>query len=184
MAHPASTGTLGAAGAFKAGLALVRAGLAVGKVNAQQFAMGGLLPGPSHAQGGMPILNPMTGQVVAEVEGGEPLLSKATYVHNKPIVDALLDASQNRGGASIMADGGQVPSLGTSVTATGAVTATAPNATDPANNAEVLAMLQAVHGQLVALNANFPANIKGKWVYQDFEKFKGRIESDDAFSSI
>lgn len=66
-----------------------------------EFAIGGVLPGPSHSEGGMPILNPKTGQKVAEVEGGEPILSKATYRNNKPLVDALLHSSMHQGGRAI-----------------------------------------------------------------------------------
>ncbi len=78
----------------------------IGQIASQkppQFAKGGVLPGPSHAEGGMPIVNPSTGQKVAEVEGGEPILSKATYRNNKPLVDALLYSSMYQGGRKISA---------------------------------------------------------------------------------
>lgn len=57
--------------------------------------------GRSHAQGGNPVLDPITGQIIAELEEGEVLLSKATALNNAPIVDALLDSSMNNGGAAI-----------------------------------------------------------------------------------
>lgn len=65
------------------------------------YAKGGLLNGPLHSDGGMPIVNPRTGRKVAEVEGGEPILSRNTYANNRGLVDALLYTSMHRNGASI-----------------------------------------------------------------------------------
>lgn len=66
-----------------------------------KFAKGGLFDGPTHSQGGMPIINPRTGSKVAEIEGGEPILSRSTYRNNKPLVDALLYSSMYGGGQRI-----------------------------------------------------------------------------------
>ncbi|MFC4230583.1 hypothetical protein ACFOW1_01685 [Parasediminibacterium paludis] len=66
-----------------------------------QFAKGALLDGPSHSQGGMPIINPNTGSKVAEIEGGEAILSKATVRNNWPLVSSLLNASLYNNGAPI-----------------------------------------------------------------------------------
>lgn len=68
---------------------------------APQYARGGMLNGPLHSQGGMPVINPATGRKVAEVEGGEPILSRRTYANNRPLVDALLYSSMHRSGATI-----------------------------------------------------------------------------------
>ena len=59
-----------------------------------QFAHGGILPGPSHKEGGLPVINPRTGQAVAEVEGGELILSKKFVQSNPSLVPSLLHASK------------------------------------------------------------------------------------------
>lgn len=65
-------------------------------INSQkpQFAHGGILPGPSHREGGLPVINPRTGQAVAEVEGGELILSKKFVQSNPSLVPSLLHASK------------------------------------------------------------------------------------------
>jgi hypothetical protein len=63
------------------------------------FARGGVFDGPSHAEGGMPVYS--RGRKVAELEGGEPILSRNTYKNNRPIIDALLHSSMYRNGATI-----------------------------------------------------------------------------------
>lgn len=70
--HPASTGTLGAVGTAKAIFATLRAGVAIRRVQKQKFAYGGVLTGPSHAQGG--IKTPY-----GEFEGDEIILAKGVY---------------------------------------------------------------------------------------------------------
>jgi hypothetical protein len=67
-----------------------------------EFGIGGELTGPSHKNGGMPVINPRTGRKEAEVEGGEVILSRNTVQNNKPVVDALLYSSMNRNGATIL----------------------------------------------------------------------------------
>ena len=58
----------------------------------KKYAQGGMLPeGPSHANGGLKLVDPY-GMVYGEVEGGEPILSKDTYVNNRSLVDALLNS--------------------------------------------------------------------------------------------
>ncbi|GAA0883284.1 hypothetical protein GCM10009120_18810 [Sphingobacterium siyangense subsp. cladoniae] len=66
-----------------------------------QFAKGGFIPdGPTHAQGGLNIVD-RRNNLIANIEGGEPILSRDTYANNKDVVDALIYASQRRNGASI-----------------------------------------------------------------------------------
>ncbi|MGN6804051.1 MAG: hypothetical protein ACTHJN_19285 [Ginsengibacter sp.] len=67
---------------------------------APQYAKGGLIDGPSHQQGGMAVVK--NGQKVAEIEGGEPILSRATYKNNKEIVNQLLYSSMYGNGAPII----------------------------------------------------------------------------------
>ena len=66
-----------------------------------KLAKGGALSGPSHSFGGMPIIDPISGRAVAEVEGGEYVLSRATVANNKTLADMLLNASMNQGGQRV-----------------------------------------------------------------------------------
>lgn len=69
---------------------------------APQFAKGGIIPnGPSHASGGIKLVDSISGSIVGEMEGGEPIISKNTYANNKELVDTLLYSGQRRNGASI-----------------------------------------------------------------------------------
>lgn len=67
-----------------------------------QYAKGGFIPnGPSHEHGGIDLWDRRRQQVIGNIEGGEPILSKETYANNKQVIDELLYASQRRAGASI-----------------------------------------------------------------------------------
>lgn len=117
-ANPANAVTGGLAGIvqFTAGLARIMKNIASAKnllfgqkkparKAPASLSKGGAIPdGPSHSQGGMDIVNNRTGEVVAEMEGGEPImvLSKDTYANNAPIIDRLLYNSMHRGGAPVV----------------------------------------------------------------------------------
>jgi hypothetical protein len=62
---------------------------------------GTVLPGPSVSDDNLLVVDPATGQSVARVKSGEPILSTETYANNRELVDALLDSSMNKGGARI-----------------------------------------------------------------------------------
>lgn len=66
-----------------------------------RYATGGVPEGPSHAQGGIKLIDGMTGAVLGEMEGGEPIISKDVYAQNPQLIDALLYAGQRRRGLSI-----------------------------------------------------------------------------------
>lgn len=69
-----------------------------------QFATGGMIPsGPSHADGGIDLVNKKTGQTIGNIEGGEPVmvLSKETRENNGPLIKQLLFNSLYRNGASV-----------------------------------------------------------------------------------
>ena len=68
-----------------------------------QFASGGIVDGPSHAEGGVSLVNNKTGRVMGEVEGGEPLmvLSNATRQNNGALINQLLFNSMYRNGAAV-----------------------------------------------------------------------------------
>jgi hypothetical protein len=107
--HAADLGPAGTVfAALQSAFAAARAGLAINNISTQKFERGGVVNGPSHAQGGVKLVDGATGELRGEMEGGEPymILSGNTYRNNRSIIDALLDTSMNRGGAAIFADGG------------------------------------------------------------------------------
>lgn len=131
-----------------------------------KFAQGGKLPtagkggiptGASHAAGGIALLN-TNGQKIGEIEGGEPILSLATYRNNKELIDHLLYASMFMGGRKIFANGGFLPgqTVATQVTPaasgiTGSLFANTQN-TLIAQNAQIINLLKAQKNQkLVAV---------------------------------
>lgn len=71
---------------------------------------GGVAQGSRHRSGGINMYDGRTGQWVGQVEGGEPVISRATYAQNKSVVDALIYNGQHRNGAPIFQDGGIIPS--------------------------------------------------------------------------
>jgi hypothetical protein len=95
--------SLGAFRALQIGFTVATTAAQVAVINSQKpvFGKGGFLPGPSHSEGGLPIINPKTGQKVAEVEGEEVILSKNTVRNNSTVVGALLHSSMYRNGTSI-----------------------------------------------------------------------------------
>jgi len=68
-----------------------------------QFAKGGVLKGASHAQGGIAMIDTISGMKVGEMEGDEPYMSLSgnTYKNNKRVIDSLLYSSLNLNGAPI-----------------------------------------------------------------------------------
>lgn len=88
------TGIAGAATAIK-----------IGTIVAQKFpeykkggraGYTGVPDGPSHEEGGIDLVS--NGRKIAEMEGGEPILSNETYRQNPELIDALLWAGQNNNG--------------------------------------------------------------------------------------
>lgn len=108
-------GLIGAAGAA------VAAGIQIAIIKRQQppaMKQGGTIrnagvpDGPSHGRSygdsGLAITRRDTGEEVAEMEGGEPVmvLSRNTYSNNRRVVDSLLHSSLHRNGAAVMREGG------------------------------------------------------------------------------
>jgi TP901 family phage tail tape measure protein len=96
-----------------AALDAVVVGAQVAQISSTQFtgAKGGILPGKggvtqgaSHSEGGIRLIDTKSGEQVGEIEGGEPILSGATYANNKELVDALLETSRNGGGTVALED--------------------------------------------------------------------------------
>lgn len=108
-------GLIGAAGAA------VAAGIQIAAIKSQQppsMAKGGTIKnagvpdGPGHGSrygdSGLSITRRDTGEEVAEMEGGEPVmvLSRNTYRNNRRVVDSLLHSSLHHNGAPVMREGG------------------------------------------------------------------------------
>jgi hypothetical protein len=100
------TNAFATSGNIYAGIALAALVAATGAaqialISEQQptFRKGGIFDGPSHEQGGMPVYS--RGKKVAELEGGEPILSRETYHNNRQVVDALLYSSMYQGGKPV-----------------------------------------------------------------------------------
>jgi hypothetical protein len=96
----AVTRALGTGGPILAAITAALGAVQIGIIASQkppQFAKGGILNGPRHSNGGMPVINPVTGSVEAEVEGGEAILSRRFVRNNPNLVAAALESSRNGG---------------------------------------------------------------------------------------
>lgn len=72
----------------------------IDQIPAKSFANGGVLNGPSHANGGMNVINNQTGEVVAEVQGGEGIvpeniMKKFSSINN--LIDSAMKPLQPMG---------------------------------------------------------------------------------------
>lgn len=153
---------------------------------APQFAKGGRLNGPTHVQGGMPVMNPVTGRKVAEVEGGEVILSRNTVRNNAALVDQLLHSSLYNNGAPVVPKWKSnntsylnIPVINESMHRVrmfekgGAFTTTTDNQSTAANT-QVLADLQ---GSIDMLNAQLAAGITAYTNISQSEKQKDRLNA-------
>lgn len=100
-ARPGSTDiiSLGAFRAIQIGIVAATTAAQVAAIRSAkppQFERGGFVPaGPSHASGGIGLVDNRTGAVVGEVEGGEPIISRKIYAANKPLIDSLIAQGQS-----------------------------------------------------------------------------------------
>lgn len=98
MAHPASTSTLGVVGGLKSAFALLRATAAVATITSKKFKYGGIpsgvLSGPSHEGGGIPLV----------AEGDEIILTKGVY--RDPRLRSMASQLNVAGGGRSFAAGG------------------------------------------------------------------------------
>ncbi|THU34248.1 hypothetical protein FAM09_24835 [Niastella caeni] len=151
-----------------------------------KFAKGGRLDGPTHSQGGMPIINPSTGRKVAEVEGGEVILSRNTVRNNAALVDQLLHNSLYNNGAPIVSKWKNtsssylnIPVINESMHRVrlfekGGVIATSSNNEATTANTAVIANLQT---SVDNLNAQLAAGITAYLSISQSEKQQQRIDA-------
>jgi hypothetical protein len=152
-------------------IAAARAATAVAQINATKYERGGQwLGGSRHSDGGNPIVDSRTGQIIGEVESGEVILSRNTVANNAAVVQALLSSSMYRNGQRIYETGGVFTSaaLNTTPSQRSAETVAA-NAT-----AANIALLNAAT-DLVNTIGNMPKEIKAKVVYSELEAASNEI---------
>jgi hypothetical protein len=153
---------------------------------------GGIFSGPSHADGGLKVVDPQRGRVVAEVEGGEPwmVLSKA-FRHNNPgLVPMLLHASATGARLPLGARGGifspvpafnfvratevLAPSLATGgLVAAGNATAARAGATGDGDAEEMrnlLRTLVAINQKQLQAQQDMPTTLQARVSFQDIER--------------
>ena len=101
--------------AVQTGLSVARTLTTVKNINTQEFRKGGLsringgiLPGRSHEEGGVGLIDNATGQSLGEAEGGEffMVLSKSFTERNRPVLDMFLDASLSGSNKRFYREGG------------------------------------------------------------------------------
>jgi len=83
----------------------------VAAIRAQKFATGGILSGPSHAQGGIQVFG--RGGYFGEAEGGEAIINRQSTAMFRPLLSAINEA----GGGRAFANGGILspPSIATNI---------------------------------------------------------------------
>ena len=91
-------------GLIAAGIATATGAAQVASIKAQKFSKGGLLSGPSHAQGGIPMFS-KGGAFYGEAEGGEAVLTKGVMAN--PALASMASAiNVAGGGVPFFANGG------------------------------------------------------------------------------
>ena len=92
------------AGLIMAGIATAQGAAQIKMIKAQKFAKGGILNGPSHAQGGIPMFS-KGGAFYGEAEGGEAVLTKGVMAN--PALASMASAiNVAGGGVPFFANGG------------------------------------------------------------------------------
>lgn len=158
--------------------------------------LGDVMQGPTHADGGMPVINPTTGKVVAELEGGEPILSKKTYENNRDVVDSLLYVSQNENGRKIklpnyykspptFAYGGIIGAYqSTTMARAGNITNNYSTITESANNEALLMMVQKQGEMIEKFSKKLDEPLYGVWDYDYFQRSNEIIERGKKIGNV
>jgi len=95
--------SLGAFRAISIAFTLASTAAQIASIGSAKYAKGGIANGPSHAEGGISMID-NKGRKVGEMEGGEPymILSKDTYRNNRSLIDGLLYSSMYQGGRTVV----------------------------------------------------------------------------------
>jgi hypothetical protein len=163
-------------GAIQTALAVGRSVKAMKDID-KQYAKGGIAGGQLHSNGGTKMVDGATGQVVGEMESGEPymILSRKTYANNRPVVDKLLYSSMHRDGAPIFETGGVFSGTAPRVPVSSTNTADSTSSMISELISEQRMTRQAIQRMSTTLKANV--------VYQDVEE-AGTLISEIRGNSI
>ncbi|TGD82870.1 hypothetical protein [Hymenobacter wooponensis] len=88
------------------GLLTATAGAQIAAISSQRFAEGGVLNGPSHSQGGIPLVHRLTGRPMGEAEGDEIILTKGVW--RSPLLRPLASVLNVMGGGKPLAPSGHM----------------------------------------------------------------------------
>lgn len=134
MSHPASIASLGTLGAIQAGIAVARGGVQIAKIGSvkEKFAKGGVAKGPSHAAGGIQMINSQTGNPVGEMEGNEIILTSGVY--KNPVLRAYASQINEMAGGRRFALGGPVNPISSGTSQIEVNTTTQKSANNSAND--------------------------------------------------
>jgi TP901 family phage tail tape measure protein len=160
------------------GIAAIATGIQIATIASQKpptARKGLVVGGPSHEEGGINMVDNRTGNTLAEIEGGEPVmvLSKSTYGNNRGLIDSLLYSSQHRNGASVMPNWAtRSPSLNSNIIPMmekGGVWSMNSGAggNSSGNVEQLLAGLNNHMQQMVTYMAYMPSKLKAEVVLQD-----------------
>lgn len=171
---------------------------------------GTVLPGTSVTDDNLLVVDPATGQSVARVKSGEPILSTETYDNNRELVDALLDSSMNKGGARIpgLNTGGiidmpltvplnpNIPELTRSIRADkfgGGTQSIAADGTAISNGGNIKELLDSnnamMAGMISEMMVTFKDSLKdmeitGRWDWDYYKRTKTRMEELESTSKL
>lgn len=153
------------------GAAVARATLAANKVNSMKFALGDIVRGPSHNQGGIAMFDRRSGKEIGEMEGDEIILTKG--VSRDPLLRAAASRINVLGGGRMFEAGGPVnPYRETAEVPGTAADATMASPIGSSQSGASEMSMTAVVAEIRALRAdinNMNTRLKAYVVYSDIE---------------
>lgn len=174
-ARPGSTDiiSLGAFRAIQIGIVAATTAAQVAAIRSAkppQFERGGFVPaGPSHASGGIGLVDNRTGAVVGEVEGGEPIISRKVYAANKPLIDSLIAQGQSMSM--------NIPRINSSISRVFENGGFIPQAAEAPGSSELLVAIR-------NLNQTLASGINAKIFYGQIEEVSSRLSVIRAQSTV
>lgn len=153
-----------------------------------------IVSGPSHENGGIDMINHNTGERIANIEGGEPVmvLSKNTYANNKPIIDRLIYNSQHRNGAAVAASswyGASGPQINTGrviplMRNGGTVTSTGNSSADTGTTNALLQQLVDKQDQTIQAVTAQNKNLRAYIVRQDLTDYDALVDKAKSVAGV
>lgn len=176
---PIAGGILAAA---QIGFVMARATAATNNVANTKFALGGLVKGSSHAQGGIAMIDRRSGQELGEMEGDEIILTKG--VARDPMLRAAASKLNYLGGGRMFEAGGPVNPYRDNVPASVSNPQQAAQLATPLNQGFDPNMITLIQ-EVKSMNQNLSrlqTNLKAYVVYSDLESAADDVQQvrDDA----